>query len=539
MQYEFLKQFPKRMKNVGLYALLFANSSQKTIWRQYGFQNMDEQMNMVFAVLLYLMEQSLREEKCTMDDIGAYIDALNTSYFQKQMSFEDSRKLGDFIVNVVLSNEGRPMYFNGYDFEGRRYGQIPISYVANRIIYVDAELRRTSYFLTDDGYNLLLGTLEIESNLKLTIHEMIFKMHLEKQSYEKAADDIRNVFHMLRIQFQKIREAMGKIRRNALNYSVQDYQRLLEGDMESIRDTRSQFLEFREMVKTRTKELEEAHINIHKLDSAQEQKLASLKIIEYYLNRAIDEHQRILGSHFDLKALYTKELEKLSQMSSIQRFSLRNELFDQILADPQGLDRLDWFLRPLFLQAPQKIYNLNKAFEIQRPLRKKAETDSFEQMDFDESEWHKEQEALRLQKLEKYRSCLEFLLERLLERGQLSLEECQAETATAPEKLRAFIPNVEIFKEIMVELLRGREIELDALRRERSEFIQEAAQGFQLNEMLLNLLEKYEEGGMPKIRTLSASRTEDGAYVVFDGVTDEQGDCRAIRCSNVRFSVEY
>lgn len=31
MQYEFLKHFPRRMKHVGAYALLFANSSQKTI----------------------------------------------------------------------------------------------------------------------------------------------------------------------------------------------------------------------------------------------------------------------------------------------------------------------------------------------------------------------------------------------------------------------------------------------------------------------------------------------------------------------------
>ena len=65
-----------------------------------------------------------------------------------------------------------------------------ISYVANRIVYLDQEVRRTSYYLTDDGYNLILSTLEIESNMKLTIHEMIFQMHLEKQSYDKAVDEI-------------------------------------------------------------------------------------------------------------------------------------------------------------------------------------------------------------------------------------------------------------------------------------------------------------------------------------------------------------
>ena len=32
-----------------------------------------------------------------------------------------------------------------------------ISYVANRIVYVDDEVKRTSYYLTDDGYSLLLA----------------------------------------------------------------------------------------------------------------------------------------------------------------------------------------------------------------------------------------------------------------------------------------------------------------------------------------------------------------------------------------------
>lgn len=69
MQYEFLQHFPRRMKNVGLYALLIQNSAQKAIWKQHGFLKLDEQLNVIFAVMLYIMEQSLKEEHCTVDDI--------------------------------------------------------------------------------------------------------------------------------------------------------------------------------------------------------------------------------------------------------------------------------------------------------------------------------------------------------------------------------------------------------------------------------------------------------------------------------------
>lgn len=313
------------MKHVGMYVLLIENSIQKTTWKQYGFMKADEQINLIFAVLLFIMEMSLREENCTMDDIGACIDTMNAQHFKKNIGYDECRQLGDFIVNVILSNEGKAMYFDGFDFDQNAYHIMHISYVANRIVYVDQELRRTSYYLTDDGYNLLLSTLEIENNMKLTVHEMIFQMHLEKQSYDKAVDEIKNVFNIMRIQLQKIQEAMGRIRRNALGYSVKDYEDILLENLDTIRDTKQKFQNYREMVKSRAKELEDANINVKRLSEKEEEKLAHLKEIETYLNRTIDEHQRILNSHFDLKEVYTKELEALSRMSLIRRFSLRTD----------------------------------------------------------------------------------------------------------------------------------------------------------------------------------------------------------------------
>ena len=84
MRYDFLKHFPKRMKHVGLYAVLLQGSLQKTTWQKYGFVRADEQINLIFAVLLYIMEQSLKEEYCTKDDIGVFIDELNMEYLKKE-----------------------------------------------------------------------------------------------------------------------------------------------------------------------------------------------------------------------------------------------------------------------------------------------------------------------------------------------------------------------------------------------------------------------------------------------------------------------
>ena len=535
MQYEFLKNFPKRMKNVGLYGVLIQNSIQKTSWKQFGFLKFDEQMNLIFAVMLYIMEQSLREENCTMDDIGAYIDTVNTRYLGKEISYDDCRKLGDFVVNVILSNEGRAMYFDGYDFEENDYHIMHISYVANRIVYLDQEVRRTSYYLTDDGYNLILSTLEIENNMKLTIHEMIFQMHLEKQSYDKAVDEIKNVFNLMRIQLQKIQEAMGKIRRNALNYSVKDYEEILLENLDTISDTKEKFQKYRELVRSRVKKLEEENINVRRLGEKEEENLENLRIIESYLNRTIDEHQKILSSHFDLKALYTRELEALSQMSLIRRFSMRNDFYDKVLENPSSLGNLDYFLRPLFNREPDKVYNLNKALLYQKPSVRNEDEDTEEMLDFDEDAYLKEQEEKRRQKLKRYESSLGFLLEQASEKGEISLSDIwkniQENKKNTEEMQQKLIPNVEIFKEIMVELIRNKEINMEALKKERSEFIQDQTADFQLNEMLLQLSE--ERFSDKKIGKMEVYRIEDGSTVTFDNVFGENGVKKSIRCSNI------
>jgi glucan-binding YG repeat protein len=531
MQYEFLKKFPRRMKNVGLYAVIIQNSSQKLSWKQYGFTKFDEQINLLFEVLLYIMEQSLKEEKCTMDDIATYIDTINVQYLRKDISYEQCHQLGDFIVNTVLSNEGRPMYFGGYDFEKNEYEEMHISYVANKIVYVENEVRRTSYYLTDDGYNLLLSTLEIEDNMKFNTHEIIFRLHLEKQSYDKAVNDIKNVFNLMRIQFQRVQEAMRQIRRNALSYSVDEYEEVLVGNLNTITDTKKKFQEYKTVIQERVKDLEEENINIRKLSKKEQQDLNNLRVIEEYLTRVLDEHQKILNSHFDLKILYTEELERLSQARLIQRFSMRRDLYDKVLKQADTLENMDMFLRPLFNRNPEKIYNLNKAFSYEKSVNAGMEKDTEEEVDFDEEAFRREKEEKLQKKLLVYEKSLQYLLEKASVTGEVSLGQLKDRLDIYPEEKEIFIPNVDVFKEIMVELIRNRTIDIATLKKERREYIQEQPDGFQLNEMILKLVEEQLENN--DITSIEVERLENEEAITFSEIKDEENRRKTIRCSNV------
>ena len=535
MQYDFLNSFPKRMKNVGLYAILIRSIISKTSWNEYEFTGEDERINIVFSVLLFIMEKSLIEEACTIDDIASFIDDINNLHYKKALNYEECNSLAEFIVNSILSNEGKQMSFDGYDYSEGIYHSIYIRYVRNKIVYTEHDVRRTSYMLTDDGYNLLLATLEVEKNLQIPIQEMIFKMHLEKQSYDKAVENIRTIFQNIRMQYQKIMEAMYRIRKNALEYSVDEYRQTLEENLSTIRETKDKFQGYKELVNTRIREYEEQEIQIASLSLEDAEKLRNLKVISDYLGKVIEEHQMILSKHMDLKQLYSKELEELSQVALIKRFSLRSDVYEKILEKPEALENLNLLFAPLMCSDISKIYNLKWTLRPHKIIRKNVEESVTEDIDFDEKEWEAEQERQRLEKRKVYEISLRFIIDKLLEMHCMTLSDIQERVEKDTSECLKLIPSTDVFKEIMVELIRAHNIDIEAIRDERKNVLDDGSEVFELNYMLLEILEDVDKNN--RVKALTVEKMPEADNVIFKNVNDADGNLRNIKCTEVRLSI--
>ncbi len=532
--FEFLEQYTKRMKNVGSHAFIHKNSLQKTTWKNYGFIEWYEQINVIFLLLLYIMEQSLKEEPCTIDEMGGFLDDLNRRYFKKEISYEESKALADFIVNTILCNDGCAMYFNGFNFSKEQYEPIHISYIGNKIVFLEGEVRRTSYFLTTEGYNFVLSTLEIENNLKLTIQEMIFKLHLEKANYSQAVEDVKGIFNQLRIKLQEIQEAMTCIRQNALNYSVEDYKRLQEETLGTLGDTKKKYEGYKQVVKATIEQLEDEHINVKQLDEKQKQNLTHLQIIEGYLSRAIEEQQRILGVHFDLKSLYEKELEGISAMTLIKRFSLSNEVYEPLLKDVNMLLHMEDFLRPLFNQEVDKNYNLNVAFLEQKPLRRKRVEEEETFISFEDDDYEAEKIRAKQEKLKQYKQCLNTLLTYVAQKGEVTLGQLEAEFQE--EEVKQLIPTIEIFREIMIELIKNKKLVMADLMKEQATSIADESFDFHLTTMVLQLIE--EESFLHDIKMIEVYKVIGGKVISFKGLPSEKGTVNVVKCSDVIMRIE-
>ena len=98
-----------------------------------------------------------------------------------------------------------------------------------------------------------------------------------------------------------------------------------------------------------------------------------------------------------------------------------------------------------------------------------------------------------------------------------------------------FIPNAEMFKEIMVEFIKAGSIDIDELRKERRNIVAEESCSFQLNEMILKIADERKDS---QIKRITVRRCDDGQTVCFKDVYNEFGDRRNIYCSNVQFRFE-
>lgn len=530
---DFLKNFDKRMKCVGRYAVLCGNSFDKKTWKEYGIETKDEQMNMLFTLLLYIMEYSLKEEDCTIDDIALFLEDISFEYYNRKISFDKSRDFARFMVEEVLGNAGNSMYFKVFRYETKSYGEVNIRYIDNKVVYQDGGVKRTSYFLTEEGYNMVLATMEMENNLKLTVHEMLFKLHLEKADYNKAVEDIKNVFGQLRKQSQKIQEAVHAVKRNALSYSIEEYRQLVEENISTVVETREKFNMHREFIEEKIKEFEEKEMNAQDFTAKEKENLNSLRVIGRYLTGTLDEHQKILDQHFDLKKLYDYELENYSNMTMVQRFPFRSGIYDKILKDAALLVNADRILNPLFIGQTDKIFNPEKMLEFQKKLKKSEVPEEETQLDFDANAYNLEREQKRRERMKKYEDSVRVLMYELSERGEMDLKDLS--TQLSMESREKLIPTAQIFREIIIEFLTAGEIHLHALRKEQKGYLMDTSEGFVLNEMLLTVTE---EAALKKINTIYIKPCEEVPPVYFKDVKDEQGNIKNIKCSNVKFKCE-
>lgn len=129
---------------------------------------------------------------------------------------------------------------------------------------------------------------------------------------------------------------------------------------------------------------------------------------------------------------------------------------------------------------------------------------------------------------------MKFILQAAFEQHGISLSGLKE--TVQEEDYEKWMPTVEIFREVMIELLKEKSIDIMALRKEKKEKLVETVLEFQINEMIIELIEENPKWSV--WNSISAVRIEDSEEVIFENILSEAGERKKIRCSDVWIEVE-
>ena len=472
--YDFLDKFQQRMKNVSVSALLHRSIVYKdTLSSTFGFTDYDEQVNLVYMLLRYIMDRSLKEEDCTLDDMAIFLEEINLEYFKKDIDRELYVKLANFIVNEIVLNDGDMTFFKCLNPDKKEYVDVYVQLIGNKRT---KDSNMATYYLTEEGYKLLLSTYEFEDSMSLTVQELIFKKSLENKDYNKALMDVKNIFALSKKQVQMLLDNIVRIKENVMTFTSDDYEKSIQDSINVIKEQDDKF-------KAHKEEIERREIDLKRLQLEQEEvlddeektdifsKLQKLGEIKKELSKITYEHSKIINVHFEFKDVYTKALLSSIEYSKREMINIKEDVEDVIIKDLSNLDLIDLLMSPLYIKNIDKSYNLNAVLMPQKEKKIVIEDSDEVSLYMDEEEYLREKEEKERKNREKHnkykdviRTLLNYGVSNNLEFSLSDIIDYLDELENGDIDL--LIPDVYILREVLIELLFMKEFTIEQLKKD-------------------------------------------------------------------------
>ena len=188
---EFLQGFQERMGFVAAVDSIVGRRNRSTEIEEW-FEE-EEMDNLFFSLLVYIMEQTLNEnDQCTMENMAAFLEKVLPA-FQKDFSEEQIYRLTEYMVRDILQNKGEEKTYHVMDYE-HGMKEIRIRLIQDKI----TDGGKIVYQLTDQGYNLLFRTREVDKELDFKLEQLKLKELLKRKNYKHALRQSQELMNMLR-----------------------------------------------------------------------------------------------------------------------------------------------------------------------------------------------------------------------------------------------------------------------------------------------------------------------------------------------------
>jgi ElaB/YqjD/DUF883 family membrane-anchored ribosome-binding protein len=250
--------------------------------------------------------------------------------------------LTDYIVTDVLQSNGKVRSFDTFYNSDEQF--------RDQRSLILLEQQSGSYVLTNEAYEFLFRTKEIDSELDFSVNRFKLQEFIKRGNYGKALRESRELVSRVRNLKTRMDDFMLRCRTNISEVSIDEYEEIVAQVRDSFEDENKQLSDIRTLVSAKLQAIADAQINTDENIGQTEQEIR--EILEN-IDTVISEQSRVFNQKFSLSELYADLLDDSFSYLQAGRFDLEHELLLPLqkmqLQDTRNVGKLFASLyRPIF-----------------------------------------------------------------------------------------------------------------------------------------------------------------------------------------------
>lgn len=484
----FLDNFEKRMEKLSYtYLIDYQVDKKSVIFDRYDIDRQD-MINIVYSVLCFIMDKTLKDEDCLMEDIVDFVYEVLSKYYDfKTITTDDATEIARYIVVKVLRNDGKQFNFKIKNFTKNRTEIVNYYLIKSQPSLLDKTI--SSYKLTEEGYRLLLNTYETDQRLQVELQSIILTESIKRRNFKNGIATIRQMDNIIRVQIDNVREMIRKIRENIFEIKIKDFSKMYIENIDIIKNQKESLLRIERLIIKSQEDIRNAEI----IEEGNEDALRDLAEIKGYVDRLIEQSTIMVDYHFDLKDEYLKALKTISQNFNKNHLSFSKTYLEKIEDDIRHLDNMNLLVQPLIKPNINKQLNYNKIIEELKIIQDDKNEDEVNVDSIVDEE--RQEDILNQQIKNMYHSSVQLLIGRIKEYVDNGIDTFTLLDLLAnlsEDEYKTVIPNIRVFTEILVYLLRMGTIDFNELYEKNKDTFFDASSKFDIVESLFELAVQYD-----------------------------------------------
>lgn len=362
---ELLQDFEKRMRFVNLIKYWLQRSKPTEI-RELLHNDDDKTDNLILMVMVFIMDSTLRYgERCTKQDITTFLRELADVYGYEP---ESAKMLTDYIVTDVLQSGGKVRRFDTFDSHEEEFRE------QGSLILI--EQQSGSYVLTNEAYEFLFRTKEIDSELDFSVNRFKLQEFIKRGNYGKALRESRELVSRVRNLKTRMDDFMLRCRTNISEVAIDEYEEIIAQVKDSFEDENKQLSDIRTPVSAKLQAIADSEIKKDENIGQTEQEIR--EILEN-IDTVISEQSRVFNQKFTLSELYAELLDDSFSYSQVGRFDLEQELLLPLqkmhLKESKDIGKL---FAPLYRPSFPNLFGLDFFYARQNVIRESSSDDGID-----------------------------------------------------------------------------------------------------------------------------------------------------------------